>query len=644
MLFIDLALAGLGVGAVAALAGLGLLLTYRVTGVFNIAFGAIATLAAYLLWQMVRVWHWPQAVSAVLVIGVVCPALGVILDVGLFRSLQRRRSPATASLVATIGVFVLLVGLETYFWGIQARTDAVSLTPSRSVGLPGGASVRMSTLVALAVVLVVGVVITSALRTRFGLLSRAVVDDRNLAMLAVVDVNRISAVAWAAGAVLAGVSGILLAPSLRLDPYTLTLVVLETMAVVVFARLTSAFAVVVSALMIGVVQSELTRLHLTGDPGVVFEALRTNLFVVALFAALLLMRRLDEPGGADSGAVASLAVRGTLATPRGWWLPALLFLGIPLLLSRGDLQTAQRVPAFAIILVSVVVVSGYSGQLSFGQAAYAGFGALLAAKFQHGQVPGIPAVPGLVALAGAVVVTGCLGLLMAWPAIRRRGLFLALTTFSIAALVSRLVFAQPTIVSDLRVGPPAPFDGPVSFYLFEVVCLGAVLLLVRFHHRGRIGRALMAIRDDEEGAHACGVDAHRLRIRVFALGAAVATLGGALLAQSARAFDAGTFDPLQGLIWFAAVVVFGIDSAAGAVLGAALIVGLDQSFGEGLSTIVIGAAAVVMGRTPGGLLFTIRRLGADRSRYFGPRVSALASDKAVTLSPAGRALAARLRR
>ncbi|HEX2785912.1 MAG TPA: ABC transporter permease, partial [Ilumatobacteraceae bacterium] len=86
MVPVDLALAGLGIGAVAALAGLGLFVTYRATGVFNIAFGAIATLAAYLLWQAVRVWHWPLLVAAVLVVGVFCPLLGVLLDVAVFRS------------------------------------------------------------------------------------------------------------------------------------------------------------------------------------------------------------------------------------------------------------------------------------------------------------------------------------------------------------------------------------------------------------------------------------------------------------------------------------------------------------------------------------------------------------------------------
>lgn len=640
MIDVDLALAGLGTGAVAALAGLGLLVTHRATGVFNISFGAIATLAAYLVWQAVRVWHWPVVLAAVVVVGVCCPLFGALLDVAVFRPLQRRRASPAESLVVSIGVFVLLVGVTTFTWGIQARTDAPSVAPTRALDLPGGAIVRMSTVVNLAVILVVGVVVTVVLRTRFGLLARAVVEDRELATLSVVNTNRVSAAAWAVGTMLAGLSGVLLAPSLRLDPYTLTLVVLETMVVVVVARLESPIVVIVTALALGVTQSELTRVDIAGEAGAVFDAFRTNIFVVALLLVLLLLRRLDEPGGTDSGAVAQLGVRGILPPPRGWWIPALLFLGIPLLLGRDDLQTAQLIPAFAIIFISVVVVSGYSGQISLGQAGFAGVGALLTAKLQHGQVPGLPELPGVLSVLIAALATAVFGALVAWPAIRRRGLFLALTTFAVAAVLSRLVFVQPSFISDVRIGPPEPFEGPMAFYLFELACLGLALVIVRVHHRGRLGRALLAVRDDEEGAHACGIDAQRLRIWAFLISAGLAALGGALLSQSGGAFDGSTFDPLRGLIWFAVVVVFGMDSTAGAVLGAALIVGLDRTFSEGFSTIVVGSAAVLLGRMPGGVLFTLRRgVSALGTWLEPPRPRAT-----VRLSPAGRAVAARLRR
>jgi branched-chain amino acid transport system permease protein len=108
--------------------------------------------------------------------------------------------------------------------------------------------------------------------------------------------------------------------------------------------------------------------------------------------------------------------------------------------------------------------------------------------------------------------------------------------------------------------------------------------------------------------------------------------------MSARAFDAVTFDPIQGLIWFAAVVVFGVDSAAGAVLGAALIVAVDTSTRAGVSTLLIGVGAVLLGRLPGGLLYSLRRL-----LWAGP-ARAMSPPGPRRLSAAGLALRGRVGR
>ena len=641
MVIVDLALAGMGIGAVAALAGLGLLFTYRATGVFNLAFGAIAVLAAYVFWEAVRVWRWPIGLALAADLLIVCPVLGVLLDAVVFRPLRRRGAPPAESLVASLGVFVLLVGAVTLIWGSQSRPDAPTLMSAASVKL-GGATVRRDTLLDLGVVVAVGAALAAAAKTQAGLVVRAVVAQRDLAQLAGVDVDRVSAGAWAAGAVLAGLSGILLAPALRLDPFGLTLLVLETMAVVDIARLVSPLLVVLTGLAIGIAQSELTRVHLLGRPRVLLEALSSNLFVVVLFLALLGLRRLEEGGGlagATGGLGARLAARRALVPPRGWWLPSLLLLAVPLFLTGPDLRSAEMVPALAVIFVSIVVVSGYTGQISLGQGGLAGLGALFAAKLTDGQVPGIPRLPGILAIGAAVILVGLFGLLVAWPAIRRRGLFLALTTFALATVVSQFVFAQPSFVSDVRIGPPGPFVGDRAYYLFELACLGLALIVVRNHHRGRLGRALLAVRDDEEGAAACGVDAHRLRIWAFGVSAGLAALGGALLGGANRAFDASTFNPIQGLVWFAAVVVFGIDSAAGAVLGAALIIGIDTTSPLAVSTLVIGVGAVFIGRLPGGVLYNLRRLEAGVRH----RVAVTGPDTGrVRLSAAGRAVRARL--
>lgn len=644
---LNLAFAGLGIGAVAALAGLGLLVTYRATGVFNFAFGSIAVFAAYVNWALSTRNGWPVGLAALFTLGFVCPALGFALDRFVFRSLRLREAGPAESIVASLGVFVLLVGSVTLLWGRQTRLDAPSLVPRRPLHLGPDIVIRLDVIIDVVIVVALLLVLLILDRTRIGMLARAVVENRALAELTGIRADRVSSLAWALGALLAGLSGVLIAPLIRLAPFALTLAVLETMAVVVIARLTHPLSVVASALVLGIAQSEITRLRLPGTFGAVLSALGTNLFVVALIAVLLVVRRLEDSQRPDSGTTLGLATRGDLRTPRLWWLPALSVLAVPLLFSRENLVTAQRIPALAIIFVSIVLVTGYAGQLSLGQAGFAGLGALISARLADGRMPLVGRVPGPAALVLAVISVALLGFLIGWPAIRRRGLFLALATFSIAAVASKFVFDQPYFTNGVTVSTLAGFRSDRMFYVFELVCLGIALLAVQNHHRGRLGRSLQAVRDDERGALACGVDVRRLRVWAFSVSAGLAALGGALLSISDRSFDPTAFDPVIGLIWFAAVVVFGVDSATSALLGAALIVALD-SFRSDVSSLVIGIAAVAVGFLPGGLLYSTRRalhgLGERaRGTATGRTAPAPAGPPGLRLSAAGRELARRLR-
>lgn len=642
MVEVNLALAGLGIGAVAALAGLGLLVTHRVTGVFNLAFGAIAMLAAYIVWAAVHDWHWPVGVAALAVIGGVCPALGAMLELAVFRPLRQRAATPAESLVASLGVFVLLVGTAFTVWGGEARLDAPSILPAGTWHGPGDTVVRISTVIELAIVAGVAVAFVVLARTGIGLIVKATVERPELSALAGLPASTVSLGGWVVGSVLAGGSGVLLAPSLRLDPYGFTLVALETMAVAVVAGLVRPGRAIAAALVIGVAQSELSRYHLRGRPGPLLESVTANLFVVALLLAVVIVPRLDAARRSDPGTTARLAFRGRLPPVPFWWVPSLLLLALPLAFSPMNLRTAQQVPALAIVLVSIVLVSGYGGQISLGQAGYAGLGALFVAKLSQGDLFGLPRVDGALAFVLGALFVLPVGVLTGWPAIRRRGLYLALTTFAVGAVVSRFVFAQPAFVSGVRIGPPVGFASDHAFYLFELAALGLALVVVRNLHRGRLGRALVAMRDDEAGAAAIGLDLRLLKILVFAVSAVLAGLGGALLAASSRAFDASAFDPIQGLVWFAAVVVFGVDSAVAAVLGAALLVGMDAAFQPGISIMVVGIAAVSIGRLPGGLLLSARRLLAATAAWWTDEPAPRPSGER-RLSAAGRAVAARWR-
>ncbi|WP_328684240.1 ABC transporter permease subunit [Streptomyces sp. NBC_00343] len=591
----DLTLAGLSVGSAAALTGIGLIVTYRATGVLNFAHGAIAMVCAYVLRQCVVGWGWPSWLGAVVTLLFLAPGIGVLSERFVFRPLSVLGGDPARTLVASIGVFVLLVGGAALVWGQGARDDAPELVSADPWGQ-------------LAVVLVLAAGVGAVIRwTRFGRELRAVVDDRRLAVLGGVDADRVAAAGWAFGSFTAGLTGVLLAPYVRLDPYGLPLLVMEVMAVAVAARMRSLPVAVVVALGIGVGQSQLTRFHLPGRGGDLVQAAGANLFVVALLVAALIL-----PGLGSRDALPHTAT-ARIATPPGAWLVAGVLFLLPLGLTGSDLHTSVQVPALGVVLLSLVVVTGRGGQLSLGQAAYAGLGALFTALLAAGRFPLLPRLPELAALAVAVLLVAPLGLLTGWPAIGRHGLSLALATFAVGVGVSRFVFAQPYATSGLSLARPSGFEDDRTYYALELTLLATALLATHALRRGRTGRALAALRDHEQGASAAGVQVPSLKLLAFVAGAALAALGGGMLAMGVRAFDPSAYDPVRSLLWFAAVIVLGADSTLGALAAAALLVGLDAGARGGVAAALIGVLAVCVGRFPGGP-YEALRVAAGRLR------------------------------
>ncbi|GLW46249.1 hypothetical protein Stsp02_19110 [Streptomyces sp. NBRC 14336] len=579
----DLTLAGLSVGSAAALTGIGLVVTYRATGVLNFAHGAIAMVCAYTLRQCVVEWGWPLWAGAALTLLVLAPAIGMVLERFVFRPLSVLGSDPAQTLVASIGVFVLLVGGAALLWGQGARDDAPELLTDAD---PWGQ---------LAVVLVLAAVVGAVVRwTRLGRELRAVVDDRQLAVLGGIDADRVAAAGWAFGSFTAGLTGVLLAPYVRLDPYGLPLLVMEVVAVAVAARMRSLPVAVLVALGIGVAQSQLTRLHPSGWREPLLQAVGANLFVVALLVAALALPRVGTRDALPRTATARVP------TPQGAWTVAVVLFLLPLGFAGSDLHTSVQVPALAVVLLSLVVVTGRGGQISLGQAAYAGLGALFTALLAAGRFPGLPRLPELAALAVAVLLVAPLGLLTGWPAITRRGLALALATFAVGVGVSRFVFAQPYATAGLSLGRPSGFEGDRAYYVLELALLATALLATWYLRRGRMGRALAAMRDHEAGAAASGVRVPSLKLLAFVSGAALAALGGGMLGMGLRAFDPAAYDPVRGLLWFAAIMVLGADSTLGALAAAALLVGLDAGTRGGVAAALIGLLAVLIGRFPGG--------------------------------------------
>ncbi|MGW1494980.1 ABC transporter permease subunit [Streptomyces sp. NPDC002402] len=600
----DLTLAGLAVGSAAALTGIGLIVTYRATGVLNLAQGAIAMVCAYVLREFAVEWGWPLPLAAAVTLLVVAPGIGLVLDRLVFRPIAVLEVDPARALVASIGVFVLLVGGAALLWGNGARSDAPELLPD-------------DPWVQLSAVLLLAVLVTAVTRwTRFGRELRAVVDNRALAALGGIDADRVSAVGWAFGSFTAGLTGVLLAPYVRLDPYGLPLLVVEVIAVAVVARMRSLAVAVAAALAIGVAQAQLTRLHPSGWGEQLLQAVGANLFVVALLIAALML-----PGVGAQSTVARAAAPAVRIPGVVWLVAGILFL-LPLGFAGSDLHTSIQVPALAVILLSLVVVTGRGGQISLGQAAYAGLGALFTALLAAGRFPGLPAMPELLALVVAVLLVAPLGLLTGWPAIGRHGLALALATLAVGVGVSRFVFAQPYATAGLSLSRPTGLTSDRAYYVVELAVLACALLAVSALRRGRTGRALAALRDHEPGASAAGVRVASLKLLAFVLGAALAALGGGLLGMGVRAFDPEAYDPVRGLLWFAAVVVLGADNLVGPLVAAALLVGLDAGTRGGVAAAVIGILAVLIGRFPDAPNRAFGRLGLTASRHGQARPAA----------------------
>ncbi|MFF8355837.1 ATP-binding cassette domain-containing protein [Streptomyces chartreusis] len=613
----DLTLAGLSVGSAAALTGIGLVVTYRSTGVLNFAHGAIAMVCAYALRQFVVEWGWPLWAGATVTLLVLAPGIGMLLERFVFRPLSVLGGDPAQTLVASIGVFVLLVGGAALLWGQGARDDAPELVSADPWGQ-------------LAVALMLAAAVGAVIRwTRFGRELRAVVDDRQLAVLGGIDADRVAAAGWAFGSFTAGLTGVLLAPYVRLDPYGLPLLVMEVVAVAVVARMRSLPVAVLTALAIGVAQSQLTRLHPSGWGAPLLQAVGTNLFVVALLIAALVMPSVGKRDALPRTAGARVP------TPPGAWIVAIVLFLLPLGFAGSDLHTSVQVPALGVVLLSLVVVTGRGGQISLGQAAYAGLGALFTALLAAGRFPGLPRLPELAALALAVVLVAPLGLLTGWPAISRRGLALALATFAVGVGVSRFVFAQPYAIAGLSLGRPAGFEGDRAYYVLELALLAAALLATWLLRRGRTGRALAAMRDHESGASAAGVQVPSLKLLAFVSGAALAALGGGMLGMGLRAFDPAAYDPVRGLLWFAAVVVLGADSTLGALAAAALLVGLDAGARGGVAAALIGVLAVLVGRFPAGPYEALRSATTRLRPGRGARLTEQGARVRRRLRPAG---------
>lgn len=581
---------GLSFGSVYALLAVGLVLTYRTTGIFNLAFGPQAFLAGAVYYDTHIHHGWPMVPALVMSVLVVSPLVGVILDRALFRFL--RTASETAKLVSVLGLFVAVPQMIFLWFGQNPKSNAIGIVPDGSVTYKLMKDVYLSrddlAIVVAGIVVFAG--LTLLLRyTSLGLRMRAVVESPRLTELAGVNADRASLASWMLSSGLAGLAGVLLAPVFagQVDYASYTTLVIAAIAASVLGSLQSIPLAYLGGLGLGVMQQLLDRYLPTNS--ILSSGLRPALPFVALFLVLILSPALRNrraavdplagvepppPGlvSADRSAVFTRLTRGA----------AVVFfavVGYYLLFHANDswLDLAIRAGILSIIFLSVTVITGFSGQLSLCQATFAAIGACATGQLatRHGMSV-------LVAMIAGALLAAIVGALVAVPALRLGGIFLSLATLAFAYFFNSVLVQLSWVGGGLSpIEAPRPKIGPINigldrhgdavFLVMVAVFVVIFSVLVIWVRGGTTGRYLDAMRGSEVAAASIGINPNRARIVAFALAAAIAGFGGGLMASYEGAANIGTnFVPELGLVWVVLVVTLGsrtVEAAINAAIG-----------------------------------------------------------------------------
>ncbi|MGH2728558.1 MAG: ABC transporter permease subunit, partial [Actinomycetota bacterium] len=595
-------------GSVYALAAMGLTVTYTTSGIFNFAHGALGMLATFLFYTLRVDVGLPAGLAILVVLVGFCPPIGIFIDRVLLPRLQG--AVTTTYVVASLGLLVALQGFAIATYGGETR-QVDAFLPRSTFRLPG-VNVGWDQLIIVIIAAAVGVALWLFFRySHLGLQTRAVVDDPDLTELVGTDARRVTTFSWILGSAFASLSGILLAPLIGLDAAILTLLVVQAFGAAAIGRLTSLPLTYLGALLIGVGASISTKFvaripELAGMP--------SSLPFIVLFLVLLLspkgsfqevaeVREIVHAGGGEQR-------RGRL---RSAAILAAVFISLPWLLTGSRLLTATATLAFVLMFRSLGLLVGLSRQVSLSHAVFVGLGAT---TLSHLLGAGVPFVVALV-LAAVVIVP--VGALIAIPAIRLSGLFLALATFGFGLLVQALVFTTGLAFGDdgvVFVDRPSlfgiDFNGDTAYYFFVLLVVAVCVLAIEVVSRTRLGRLLRALADSPTGVESIGISPVVSRVLVFCLSAFMAAIAGGLLSSLYRSVNTVSFDFFQSLIWLTVLVTAGTAGLGGAVLAAALFVAmpavLNYEWLNEILPIFFGLGAVLMAQRPNGLMGVGMRL------------------------------------
>jgi ABC-type branched-subunit amino acid transport system permease subunit len=609
---------GLGYGLLAV----GLVLIYRTNRVLNFAQGQIGVIAADFHFE-----YWFALVLSV----ALAAGVGGLSELVLRRLFTR---PRVLVMVATIGLSEVLLALTALPFIRPHNLYKPVPVPFDLSFTVGTVLITPSEVLTLIVAPLVVIALVVAVRwTPWGLSMRAMSENADSARLSGVWVRRTSTLTWIVAGALSAFNAILLAPGqtsalVQAVSPDLLLFALTAALVGAMVNLTVAF---VAGIGVGVLYEVLQWNFLSAQNSTAKLGL---VFFVVLLAVMLIrvgaLRKTSRSASSSTWLQGAVTVRGSFDKLRqrvstsGIWLAVAVAVLLPLVLNVGRNYLFAQVCIFAIIALSLTVLTGWAGQVSLGQFGLVAVGALMAAHLGN-SIP----LPVLLLFAGAV--TAVVAIIVGLPALRVPGLFLAVSTLGFAlfmqvAVVATPCFTLPVLNKTLCVGLPSDvptvvtnptlfglnLSSPQAFAWFSLGMLFLSILAVRMWRDKGVARRLVAVRDNEIGAAGMGIPVLRTKLLAFGLSGFMAGYAGVLFAYATGQLSTTSFDPTVSFLVIAMVVIGGLGSIPGAILGALYLEGLPALFGSNPTiqflTSGLGLIAFIL-YLPGGLAQVLHRLG-----------------------------------
>ncbi|MBK5307707.1 MAG: ATP-binding cassette domain-containing protein [Frankiaceae bacterium] len=629
-----------------ALFALGIVLIYRASRVLNLAHGVMAMLPSYVVVEL-RTRGLPMPLA--LLAGVASGALlGAAVEMVFVRRL--RRISETAQTVGTVAVFGLVVAFSARVFGTQpVRPPAIF--PEKTIAFSGsGITYGQLGLIGTSVVLTLGLFALFKF-TRLGLAMRGAASNRTAAGLMGVNPDRTTQVAWMLGGALAAVAGILLSAVTTLDPYNFPLQALPGFVAALIGGLGSMPGALLGAVVVGIATGLAPALSGVPVIGHFFSSVGSAQLLLTVVAFIVMAMRGERLAASDvraaglAGSVSAgiLRVRRRPADQRQLTRGLRVLAGLLLVVAAVSwvlgapfswVGTATTALSYTLVALSLVILTGWVGQISLAQASFVGIGAFLTGVLVRAGLP-FPLTLPAVGFASAAIAA-----LLGLVALRVRGLYLAVATLIFAWMTQIYLFAQPWLagiggsssIQTKALGTPdtfpyLDFTNRTTFYFVMLAVTTAAMLGAANLRRSKTGRAWFAVKGSEVAAASLGIPVMAYKLLAFAVAGFLAGVAGNLLMTTNQVASSSQFLPQASLMFLAIAVVGGLDSIGGALAAGIVFSLLGQLFYKvsalaGLLEIVSSLLlAVVLLAFPAGIAGLPPRLAALGRRIVTGRIA-----------------------